>query len=622
MSGDKELSFKNVLSDIIDYLDLNLNVEEKSGGGMSDGKLGRVDKIEFSGEKIMEVYVESPTYYKDYYPLYIKYFVGSKYTGNSCEKMNSKDEEKIKEFLDIYDLTYYELERLHVDVMKNSHAFIHTKDEIEKYVVSIFMEDKSIKDNYWVYNTYQKSEYDYDGQRADFVKSYDKLEYLVYGYPSIAKYDDVKAIYKEYGKYPYYDGGRLTGSVATEFEEMMKVLKQYEQIVDEVYTEIPESFEEIANAFRSQEYVFKGHSHTMDRRIYDLTKDMGYEPYIRCVQEFLSDRCTYTLSPGKLGSGEDFVNKFLLETQEGYCTHFASAGVLLFRSLGIPARYVTGYVVHGSDAVGEFGTGVSVVKDDSAHAWVEIYISGIGWRPVEVTPGNYRDVIKEHIGEKDTGDRTTTTDNNIPEVTTEEPTTTKREEPSTTKDNDEPKETTTKGEVGSGIEEKTTVVGEIENDVDKKSKATSEVIIWIVITVVILICIVGVLNFVFNRRYKKVRSVRKLLMTDRYNKICKVMIQQLICLADIAKKPINIKDSVANTADIIGQIGCELDEKVCYDVAKVIYKCKYSNEDMSKEETEQLVNVVQNVTTNQYNNSNILRKTYMSYIKCLYLYKK
>lgn len=50
------------------------------------------------------------------------------------------------------------------------------------------------------------------------------------------------------------------------------------------------------------------------------------------------------MEPGKLKNGEDFVNKFLNETKKGYCTHFASAAVLMFRYMGIPARYVEGYV--------------------------------------------------------------------------------------------------------------------------------------------------------------------------------------------------------------------------------------------------------------------------------------
>ena len=61
--------------------------------------------------------------------------------------------------------------------------------------------------------------------------------------------------------------------------------------------------------------------------------------------------------------------------------HFASAGTLLLRALGVPARYVSGYIA-------DVTAGETVdVPDQNAHAWVEIYLRGYGWYPVEMTPG-------------------------------------------------------------------------------------------------------------------------------------------------------------------------------------------------------------------------------------------
>lgn len=78
--------------------------------------------------------------------------------------------------------------------------------------------------------------------------------------------------------------------------------------------------------------------------------------------------------------GEDFVSYFLTESRRGYCMHYASAAALLLRAEGIPTRYVSGYLAQLSD------TGEAEVPDSSAHAWVEIYLDGYGWYPVEVTP--------------------------------------------------------------------------------------------------------------------------------------------------------------------------------------------------------------------------------------------
>ena len=85
-------------------------------------------------------------------------------------------------------------------------------------------------------------------------------------------------------------------------------------------------------------------------------------------------------TPAMPGDYSDFMAYFLSEGR-GYCIHFATAGALLLRMQGIPARYVTGYAVW-LDASGQ-----GAALDSDAHAWVEVYIDGYGWYPVEMTPG-------------------------------------------------------------------------------------------------------------------------------------------------------------------------------------------------------------------------------------------
>ena len=94
---------------------------------------------------------------------------------------------------------------------------------------------------------------------------------------------------------------------------------------------------------------------------------------------------TYTKSPGKLpDTVEDaasFLDYFLLESREGYCTYFATAFTLLARAEGIPTRYVQGFCVpieNGEE---------TLVYGDMGHSWPEVYIRGVGWIPFEPTPG-------------------------------------------------------------------------------------------------------------------------------------------------------------------------------------------------------------------------------------------
>jgi len=95
---------------------------------------------------------------------------------------------------------------------------------------------------------------------------------------------------------------------------------------------------------------------------------------------FLASAAVYDPDTPAMDPAGDFVTHFLTEGR-GYCVHFATAGALLLRMQGIPARYVSGYVADLD------GQGRATVLDRDAHAWVEIYLDGYGWYPVEMTPG-------------------------------------------------------------------------------------------------------------------------------------------------------------------------------------------------------------------------------------------
>ncbi len=99
------------------------------------------------------------------------------------------------------------------------------------------------------------------------------------------------------------------------------------------------------------------------------------------VARTLDHETVYDAETPYTPEGEDFVRYFLDESHRGYCMHYASAGTLLFRAMGVPARYVSGFVTNVP------ASGRVQVPDSAAHAWVEIYLDGYGWYPVDVTPG-------------------------------------------------------------------------------------------------------------------------------------------------------------------------------------------------------------------------------------------
>jgi hypothetical protein len=115
---------------------------------------------------------------------------------------------------------------------------------------------------------------------------------------------------------------------------------------------------------------------------------LSFDAAQRTVQAFLSAALIYNERPRAYEDG-DFLTFLLDESHEGYSVHYATAAALLFRSLGIPARYVEGYRISAEDAAAAWEKGEPVSVDEAdAHAWVEIYRDGVGFVPFESVPSN------------------------------------------------------------------------------------------------------------------------------------------------------------------------------------------------------------------------------------------
>lgn len=109
-------------------------------------------------------------------------------------------------------------------------------------------------------------------------------------------------------------------------------------------------------------------------------------PYGRAVaiQQWFTTpgRFTYSLKVAQTQSSSALIH-FLTKSRKGYCQQFAFAMAVLARMVGIPARVVVGYT-QGSFT----GNNTWQVKTSDAHAWPELYFSGVGWLRFEPTPPN------------------------------------------------------------------------------------------------------------------------------------------------------------------------------------------------------------------------------------------
>jgi hypothetical protein len=116
-----------------------------------------------------------------------------------------------------------------------------------------------------------------------------------------------------------------------------------------------------------------------------VTHDHSSNQYelVMALTTYLQQNFKYTQQLGHVPAGRDPIDWFLFDVKQGYCEQFATAEVMLLRSLGIPARLATGY------STGDYNPVLdqAVVRERDAHAWVEVFFANHGWVPVDPSPG-------------------------------------------------------------------------------------------------------------------------------------------------------------------------------------------------------------------------------------------
>lgn len=108
------------------------------------------------------------------------------------------------------------------------------------------------------------------------------------------------------------------------------------------------------------------------------------------IRTVFEQNISYRSRPETIPENEEPLQWFLTQSREGNSVLFASAAVEAYRCCGIPARYAEGYLLRKS-RIQASGKGQVKLTNQDSHAWVEVYMDGIGWVPVDVTPGFYYD---------------------------------------------------------------------------------------------------------------------------------------------------------------------------------------------------------------------------------------
>jgi len=103
---------------------------------------------------------------------------------------------------------------------------------------------------------------------------------------------------------------------------------------------------------------------------------------VRSLTNHLKNAFTYTLEDQPIPPGRDATEWFLNDRKTGHCEYFASALAMMCRSVGINSRVVTGYVMTDYNEV----TRQYIVRESSAHAWIEAEVAPAVWMTFDATP--------------------------------------------------------------------------------------------------------------------------------------------------------------------------------------------------------------------------------------------
>ena len=123
-------------------------------------------------------------------------------------------------------------------------------------------------------------------------------------------------------------------------------------------------------------------------RVHDLAAELRDAaplptPYsiAETMQAYIGANVSYSLEGPVTPQDADPADHILFESQIGWCEPIATSMVVLLRSVGIPARFVTGF----QPGERQILSGQYTVRASNAHAWVEIFVPNHGWVPFDPT---------------------------------------------------------------------------------------------------------------------------------------------------------------------------------------------------------------------------------------------
>lgn len=160
--------------------------------------------------------------------------------------------------------------------------------------------------------------------------------------------------------------------------QMRKSSTEYPDWIIENYFQLPPDFSEKIRELAIE--ITENYSNPYDKT--------------QAITNYLRKNITYKEQIPEPPSDTNLIEWFLLEHKEGFCNYYATAEVLMLRSIGIPARMVFGYAQGEPQNPDETEF---IVRKEQSHAWPEVFFEGIGW--VEFEPTTLQPTLDRLLGE-------------------------------------------------------------------------------------------------------------------------------------------------------------------------------------------------------------------------------
>lgn len=370
-----------------DYNELFQKIPLPYGRGKKRGSSGRLSnfEIQYTGKEVLKLTVD--TIPKK--GMYLRGFIGKDYQGTYWSGINRQT---FLEAASSWQMEDMDTKKIEQEVGNLAYSMLYEKEKVRSFL-SVQNEEKKKKLKNYLSEI--KIEYvDVPGQYA-YLPYFTDIGDSVFlnGDGIITRQENQninqgKNIFYTRGFYKhsenYYKSLQMDYFISVSDEsrwrEKLALEGQYARYVEQEYLNVPQAMPRL-KAVCEQFFNKNKKRQTIEKKRTRVT---------RFIRKYLKNQASYSMKLEKVPYGEDFIEYFLYTQKKGYCIHFATAAVLMYRMLGIPARFVEGYVVWPEDFVkNKDGTYTASIPDSRAHAWAEIYCNGFGFTPVDMTPGSY-----------------------------------------------------------------------------------------------------------------------------------------------------------------------------------------------------------------------------------------